>query len=117
VLFTNRQLLEENPELVVRMLRASLRGWQYAVDHPEETADIILKYDASGMQTREHQLSMMTEIAKLVSRPMHSLGFTDRDDVRRIIDALFVYGVLNDPMQPEDVYTNDVWNQARPGTE
>lgn len=117
VLFTSRQLIEEKPELVARMLRASLRGWQYAVEHPEEAVDIVLKYDASGVQTREHQLSMMNEIAKLVSLPVRPLGFTDRDDVRRTIDTLFVYEVLDDPMQPEDVYTNDLWNQARPGTE
>ncbi len=70
------------------MVRASLRGWQYAVDHPEEAADIVLKYDKSGVQTREHQLSMMNEIAKLVLLPVRPLGFTDRDSVRRTIDTL-----------------------------
>jgi NitT/TauT family transport system substrate-binding protein len=116
-LFTSRQMVEQNPDLVTRMLRASLRGWQYAVDHPEEAADIVLKYDASGVQTREHQLSMMNEIAKLVSLPVQPLGYTDRDSVRRTIDTLSVYGVLSGPVQPEDVYTNDFWEQARSGSE
>jgi NitT/TauT family transport system substrate-binding protein len=113
VLFTSRQLLDENPDLAARMVRASLRGWQYAVENPEEAADIVLKYDEAGVQTRDHQLSMMNEISKLVSVPLRPLGFTDRDDIRRTIDTLFSYGVLSGPVEPDDVFTNDVWEQVR----
>jgi NitT/TauT family transport system substrate-binding protein len=116
VLFTSRQLLEQKPDLCTRMVRASLRGWQYAVEHPEEAVDIVLKYDASGTQTRQHQLSMMNEIAKLVSLPVRPLGFTDRDDVRRTIDTLLSYGILSGAVQPEDVFTNDIWEQAHAAT-
>jgi len=112
VLFVSRQLLEQNPDLCVRMLRASLRGWQYAVDHPEEAAAIVLKYDESGVQNMEHQLSMMSEIAKLVSLPMRPLGYTNRDDVRRTIDTLVSYEVLAGPVEPENVFTNAIWEQA-----
>jgi NitT/TauT family transport system substrate-binding protein len=117
VLFTTRELLQENPDLCVRMLRASLQGWQYAVDHPEEAADIVLKYDKSGVQTREHQLSMMNEIAKLVLQPLRPLGYTDRDNVRRTVDTLLGYGVLDGPVQPEDVFTNDIWEKAHTSTQ
>jgi NitT/TauT family transport system substrate-binding protein len=93
------------------MLRASLRGWQYAVEHPEEAASIVLKYDETGIQTQEHQLSMMNEIAKLVRVSVRPLGYTDRSDVRRMIDTLMHYQVLSGPVQPEDVYTNEFWDQ------
>jgi NitT/TauT family transport system substrate-binding protein len=114
-LFTSRQMVEENPDLCVRMLRASLRGWQYAIQHPEEAADIVLKYDESGVQTREHQLSMMNEIARLVLVSVRPLGYTDRSDVRRMIDTLVSYEVLSGPIQPEDVYTNEFWEQVQAG--
>jgi NitT/TauT family transport system substrate-binding protein len=114
-LFTSRQMVEENPDLCTRMLRASLRGWQYATEHPEEAADIVLKYDESGVQTREHQLSMMNEIASLVLVSVRPLGYTDRSDVRRMIDTLMSYEVLDGPVQPDDVYTNEFWEQVRTG--
>jgi NitT/TauT family transport system substrate-binding protein len=117
VLLTSRQLLEENPDLCVRMLRASLRGWQYAVEHPEEAADIVLKYDETGLQTRDHQISMMNEIAKLVSMPLRPLGFTDRDDIRRTVDTLFSYEVLSEAVEPDALFTNEIWEQARSGME
>ncbi len=112
-LFTSREMVEQNPDLCVRMVRASLRGWQYAIDHPEEAADIVLVYDESGVQTREHQLSMMEEIARLVQVEGRSLGRTDEAAIQRTIDTLLQYGVLSGPVQPEDVYTNDFWEQAR----
>ncbi|HEY85362.1 MAG TPA: ABC transporter substrate-binding protein [Chloroflexi bacterium] len=113
-LFTRTELIEQNPDLIIRMLRASLRGWQYAVEHPEEAADIVLKYDKTGEQTRDHQLSMMTEIAKLVQAPVRPLGYTDRADVRRTIDTLFTYGVLSQRVEPEDVFTNQFLEQVEP---
>lgn len=114
VLFTSRQLAEQNPDLVTGVLRASLRGWQYAIDHPEETVNIVLKYDKSGVQTRAHQLSMMNEITKLVQvTGVRPLGFTNRDDVRRTIDTLTTYKILDGLVQPEDVYTNEFWDQAQ----
>lgn len=111
VLFTTRNTAEQNPDLCRRMLRASLRGWQYAVEHPEEAADIVLRYDETGVQTREHQLAMMNQIAQLVVLPLRSMGYTDRDDVVRTIDTLLTYEVLGGPVQPEDVYTNEFWEQ------
>ena len=114
VLFTSRELAEQNPDVVVGMLRASLRGWQYAIDHPEEAVDIVLKYDQSGVQSRPHQLSMMNEITKLVQvTSVRPLGLTNRDDVRRTIDTLTTYEIVDSLMEPEDIYTNEFWDQAQ----
>lgn len=44
VLTTGEKLIEENPELVRKFLRATARGYEFAVDHPEEAARILLKY-------------------------------------------------------------------------
>lgn len=113
VLFTSRQMAEERPDLCVTMLRASLRGWQYAIDHPEEAVEIVLQYDQSGIQSREHQLSMMAEISALVRESVRPLGYTDRNDVRRTIDTLLNYDILSEAVLPEKVYTNDFWEEAR----
>jgi NitT/TauT family transport system substrate-binding protein len=114
VLFTSSKIAQENPDLCVRMLRASLRGWQYAIENPEEAVDIVLKYDRSGIQTRDHQLAMMREISKLVQVGIRPLGYTDRADVRRTIDTLFSYNVLTTSFDPDTIFTNAFWEQAQP---
>jgi NitT/TauT family transport system substrate-binding protein len=113
-LFTSRRLVEENPDLCVRMVRASLRGWQYAIEHPEEAADIVLKYDTTGTQTRPHQLTMMQEIAKLVKPTGSTLGYTDIATVQGMLDLLLEYNVLDGPVQAGDVWNEAFWKQANP---
>jgi NitT/TauT family transport system substrate-binding protein len=117
VLFTSRGLAEQNPDLCVRMLRASLRGWLYAVEHPEEAADIVLKYDESGVQTREHQVAMMNEIARLVQTTDATIGYMDQLTIERVIELLLQYQVLSGPVQTEDVWIDTFWQQAVEGIE
>ena len=40
-LVTSEKLARERPELVERFLRATRRGWRYAMDHPHEIATLI----------------------------------------------------------------------------
>jgi NitT/TauT family transport system substrate-binding protein len=112
VLTTSNKLIEENPDLVTRMVRASLRGWQYAIENPEEAVDIVLKHDQPGILTPEHQVSMMNEITKLVQQTVRPLGFSQRDDIRRTINTLLSYGVLDGQIEPEKVFTNEYWELA-----
>lgn len=113
ILFTSRATLEQDPDLCVRMVRASLKGWLYAIEHPEEAADIVLKYDQTGVQTKEHQLSMMTEIAKLVQLQGRQLGRSDDAVLQRTIDTLLQFGVLKGAVQAADVMTNEIWEKAQ----
>ena len=111
-LMTNLQTIEQRPDLVTRMVRATLRGWQYAVENPEETVDIVMKYDQAGILNREHQISMMNEIANLVQITVRPIGFTNSDDIRRTINTLFSYSVINESLDTDDVFTNEFWELA-----
>ena len=112
LLFTSRDLLGNDPDLCVRMLRASLRGWEYAIKNPPETADIVIEYDQSGLLEYRHQLAMMKEVAKLVARSVRPIGYTERSDIVRVIATLSAYDVLQEDLQPEDVYDSAIWEQA-----
>ncbi len=111
VLFTSRKVAEKHPDLCVRMLRASLRGWQYALVNPLEAVDIVLKYDGSGTLTWQHQALMMQEITNLIKIPGREIGYTDRTTVRQTIYILR-QSVLSGMLQPEDVYTNEFWDKV-----
>jgi NitT/TauT family transport system substrate-binding protein len=49
-----------------RFVRASMKGWKYALEHPDEAAQIVVDSDETGAATIEHQTYMMGEVAKLV---------------------------------------------------
>lgn len=112
LLFTSRDLLENDPDLCVGMLRASLRGWEYAIRNPPEAAEIVIDFDQSGLLEYRHQLAMMKEVAKLVARSVRPIGYTERSDVVRLIGTLSAGGVLENDLQPEDIYDSAIWEQA-----
>jgi len=43
VIIASEDQIRNNPELVEKFMRATSRGYQYAIEHPQEAADIMLK--------------------------------------------------------------------------
>ncbi len=82
---------------MVRFVRASMKGWKYAEENPDEAAEIILEYDETGAQTEAHQKRMMGEIAKLTAG---SNGALDPADFQRTVDTLLAGG--SDPVITKD---------------
>jgi len=106
VLFTSKQIVTAKADLCTRMVRASLRGWQYAMDYPEEAVDIVLQYDDSGIQTRAHQLAMMKEITHLIRVPGRQTGHVDGATLARMVNLLKKYNILKTDLQPDSIFTN-----------
>ena len=44
----------ENVDKLARFVGASMKGWAYAADHPDEAAGIVLDNDTTGAQTEAH---------------------------------------------------------------
>ncbi|MFD2740521.1 ABC transporter substrate-binding protein [Sulfitobacter aestuarii] len=103
----------EDPEFedkMVRFVRASMKGWKYAEENPDEAADIVLENDSSGAQTEEHQKRMMGEVAKLTAG---SNGALDEADYERTVQSLLSGG--SDPVitqEPEGAWTHTITDKA-----
>lgn len=97
-------------EKMVKFVRASMKGWKYAEQNPDEAADIVLENDASGAQTEAHQKRMMSEVAKLTAG---SNGALDKADYERTVKTLLGGG--SDPVitkEPEGAYTTEITDAA-----
>ncbi|TXR54419.1 ABC transporter substrate-binding protein [Reinekea thalattae] len=87
-------VLEEDladPKMVekyAKFLKASIKGWQWAAENPEEAAMIVLEYDDTGAQTEEHQVRMMGEVAKLLNTTGKGIGYLDPAAYQRTVDVL-----------------------------
>lgn len=78
---------------LTRFVRASMKGWKWAEENPEDAAMIVLDNDATGAQTEAHQIRMMTEVAKLTAG---SNGALDPEDYERTVQSLLSGG--SDPV-------------------
>ncbi len=100
-------------EKLARFLKASMKGWDYAVAHPDEGAAITLANDETGAQTEAHQKFMMGEIDKLVGTNPKGTGYLDPAAYDRTI-AILLSG-KSDPAiakKPEGAWTHDVIDAA-----
>jgi NitT/TauT family transport system substrate-binding protein len=109
-------VLEENLEdpafedKMVRFVRASMKGWKYAEENPDEAAEIVLEFDETGAQTEKHQKRMMGEIAKLTAG---SNGALVPADYERTVASLLSGG--SDPViskAPEGAWTHAITDKA-----
>ena len=97
-------------EKMVKFVRASMKGWKWAEENPDDAAEIVLENDASGAQTETHQKRMMGEVAKLTAG---SNGALDEADYKRTVATLLGGG--SDPVitkEPVGAYTLDLTNEA-----
>lgn len=81
-IFCTSKFAKENPNTVKAFLYASLKGWEYAVKHPKEAAEIC--YEAGSSVSQDHQKYMADEVAKLVTKDMEGKKVTD--DIGKIND-------------------------------
>ncbi|NDR55782.1 ABC transporter substrate-binding protein [Aliiruegeria sabulilitoris] len=109
-------VMEENladpafEDKMVRFVKASMKGWKYAEENPDEAAMIVLDNDETGAQTETHQKRMMGEIAKLTAG---SNGTLDEADYTRTVETLLGGG--SDPVitkEPEGAWTHQITDKA-----
>jgi NitT/TauT family transport system substrate-binding protein len=106
----------EDPDFVDRAARfvaASMQGWAYAIENPEEAAEIVVEADPAGVATYEVQLRQMENIATLIEQDGY-LGSLDPADYYRTVDVLLAGDseavITEDPGLA--AWTHDVYVQA-----
>lgn len=84
----------------VRFVDASMKGWQYALDNPEEAAEIVVESDETGAAEYDHQFYMVGEVSKLVDATDPALDMTTYD---RTVKALLDQKIIEN--QPSGAYS------------
>lgn len=98
-IFCTKQFAAQNPNTVKAFLYASLKGWAYAVEHPDEAAKICYEYGSSV--SADHQAYMADEVAKLVTtntkgETVSDYGYMDPDAMQQTLDLAKQYVQLDD---------------------
>lgn len=99
-LITTQQMIHENPDLVERFLRASLKGWRYAIAHPVEAVDATLKY--ARIKDRELQTDMFTALTPLVYTGKDHIGWMEERVWQNMQRILVDQHILKAPLESLD---------------
>ena len=105
VIITNNELAETNPDLVKRFLKATTEGYEYAIDNPKESAEILHKY------APDYDMDLLNDSQEYLSAKYAE--DTDRwgemkDEVwDNYTDFMVEYGVIDEAIPASDCYTNE----------
>jgi NitT/TauT family transport system substrate-binding protein len=112
-LFVNSKWLANNKDVLVRFLRASIKGWAEACRDPEAAGTIVYNVDKSV--SLAHQIYMAKEIAKLVEPKgfeASKIGYIDPAGMRQTAAYAMKYGLLAKAADLKASVDDTYWKKA-----
>ncbi|MDD5677448.1 MAG: ABC transporter substrate-binding protein [Kiritimatiellae bacterium] len=101
--------LKQNPDRCRRFVQASIAGWQYAFQHPEEALDIVMRQvtAANRPTNRVHQRWMLSRMKDIMQPPgAPAFGTLAESDYSRVAQELKDAGQINAIPAWNDFYEN-----------
>lgn len=102
-LFTTDNLIAKNPDLVLRFVRATLKGWTWAVENPTQVGPLVVKYKPDA--NSELEIAKMTTSLPLVNTGEDFIGWMKPEVWAGMEQTLREQGVLTNPLDVKQVYT------------
>lgn len=102
-LFTTEEMIKNNPDLVKRFVVATLQGWNYAYNNPDEAVSYTLVY--SDTLTKDHETSMMKASLPLLKPDDKPIGTIDVKVLEGMHELLLENGYIKKSIDLEKAYT------------
>jgi NitT/TauT family transport system substrate-binding protein len=105
-LITNEQTIAENPELVRRLVQATLHGVAVSLSDPEEAFEICKKY-VENLTQADESVQKQILAASMDFWRAQELGTSDLQSWENMQDVLLSMGLLAGPLDLNAAFTND----------
>lgn len=102
-IFTTDELIAKDPQLVTRFLRATLKGWTYAVENPAQVGALVQKYNATADAALENV--KMTSSLPLINTGEDHIGWMKAGIWSGMEKTLREQKVLTQTVDVSQVYT------------
>jgi NitT/TauT family transport system substrate-binding protein len=103
-------MIAKKPDLAGRLVQATMRGVQYANDHPDEAAEMLVRF-FPDMKLKAAQIGVKAA-AELLWTPEakeYGLGYVTDEGVRHVRDSIIKY--TNDTTLPA-LETKDAFDMS-----
>lgn len=104
IIVSSQQYLSENEDLAKRFLQATKKGYEYAIENPEESAEILHKY------APEYDLNMLIESQKYLANEykaeVEQWGYIDSERWNAFYNWAYEKGILDKDLTNKG-FTND----------
>ena len=105
VVVGNTDWMKENPEVTKKFLSVAKKGYEYAIDHPDEAADILLKY---APELSEEQVKKSQEyVSKQYKAEVERWGYMDPERWNAFYKWVGENGLFEAEIPENTGFTND----------
>jgi NitT/TauT family transport system substrate-binding protein len=108
-LITNEATLAENPELVQRMVNATLQGIADTIANPAEAYQISLEY-VEALATADAAVQQQVLATSITFWQAETLGYSDPAAWENMLQVLLNMGLLAEPLDVSLAFTNEFIN-------
>ena len=104
-LFTSEKMIKNNPDLVRKVVRATVKGWEQAIKNPEQAVSYTLQYDKN--LARDHETKMLNASIPLIKRDNRPIGFMDHSVWASMQDLLLRQGFMKQAVDVDKTFTTE----------
>jgi len=106
-LFTSESEVKNNPQRVQAIRQATIKGWQYALNHQSEIIKLIEdKYNSQG-KSYSHLSFEANEISKIILAKYIPLGSIARTRMEKISEIYHQLDMIDSPFIPTNLLLED----------
>lgn len=108
VLVTTSKLINDNPQLVANFVKATIDGWEYALDHQLEAVNVTMKYVSNQYKDQKYQEYILAQSEPLI-RPSKAkkIGGMNYIVWRRLRDFFIQNKIINHQFEVNQIYTTE----------
>lgn len=92
--FTSQMMLKEHPDEVRKFYIATIKGWEYALEHSDEIIDIILKKYNTQNKSKAHLEYEAQELKKLANQDFVQIGYSNPGRWEHIVNTFRMFDVI-----------------------
>lgn len=115
MLFTSTREAKEHPKRVEKFKQASLKGWEYALEHKEEIANLIKRKYAQN-KSLEHLLFEADALEQMIQQKAIPLGTINMGRVEFILNAYEKYGFIKNRVPVQEYIFDSLQKGERVST-
>ncbi len=114
VLITRQETLASQRSLLVRYLRATIKGWEYAIAHPVQMGQLTVSHFAPPGDNLKAETGQAVAQVALIKNPAGIMRFTYAG-MQEVISSMEASNSLAKPLQAADVMTTSILDAAYGG--
>ena len=97
-------MIEKKPEKVRKFLKASIKGWEEAINNPEKAINQLLEVNPS--LNYDHQLGYLKGSIPIILTD-ENIGYSEEAVWQDMINNLYDFGTIKNKIEANQVFTNE----------